>query len=87
MIVTEQNPLPLTSCSGTAMSHLLRRSLIDSPWQDRHRIDLASLGPLHLATAEKTFFLMATPEVLSLLEKHNFKSLFFMSIKVRCPRG
>ena len=56
------------------MLHLrLRRSLIDSPWQDR--IDLASLGPRHLAAVEKALFSMATPEVLSLLEKHNFNSL------------
>ncbi|KAH9030240.1 Isochorismatase hydrolase [Lactarius deliciosus] len=45
------------------------------------RIDLASLGPLHLATVEKTLFSMATPEVLSLLEKHNFKSLVLMGIE------
>ncbi|KAH9167614.1 Isochorismatase hydrolase [Lactarius sanguifluus] len=45
------------------------------------RIDLASLGPLLLATVEKTLFSMATPEVLSLLEKHNFKSLVLMGVE------
>ncbi|KAI9455787.1 Isochorismatase hydrolase [Lactarius psammicola] len=45
------------------------------------RFDLASLGPLHLATVEKTLFSMATPEVLSLLNKHNFKSLILMGIE------
>jgi len=44
---------------------------------------LASLGPLHLATIEKTLFSMATPEVLSLLDKHNFKSLVLFGIEVR----
>ncbi|KAH8996979.1 Isochorismatase hydrolase [Lactarius hatsudake] len=45
------------------------------------RIDLTSLGALHLATVEKTLFSMATPEVLSLLEKHDFKSLVLMGIE------
>ncbi|KAN0131254.1 Isochorismatase-like protein [Lactarius tabidus] len=46
------------------------------------RIDLTSLGPLHLSTFEKTLFSMATPEVLSLLRKHNFKSLILMGIEL-----
>ena len=48
------------------------------------RINLASLGQLHLTTVEKTLFSMATPEVLSLLQKHKFKSLVLMGIEVRC---
>ncbi|KAI0296060.1 Isochorismatase hydrolase [Multifurca ochricompacta] len=45
------------------------------------RFDLASLGPLHLGTFEKTLFSMATPEVLSLIEKHNLKSLVLLGIE------
>ncbi|KAH9057731.1 Isochorismatase hydrolase [Lactarius vividus] len=45
------------------------------------RIDLAALGPLHLATIEKTLFSMATPDVLALLEKHAFQSLVVMGIE------
>ncbi|KAN0131274.1 Isochorismatase-like protein [Lactarius tabidus] len=45
------------------------------------RFDLTSLGPLHLGTFEKTLFSMATPEVLSLLREHDFKSLILMGIE------
>jgi hypothetical protein len=68
------------------MSHQ-RRSLIDSPWQDHDRIDLTSLGPLHLGTFEKTLFSMATPEVISLLNERGFKSLVLLGIEVRRPQA
>lgn len=45
-------------------------------------IDLASLGPLHLGTVEKTLFSMVTPEVQALLQQHNFKSVIVMGIEV-----
>ncbi|KAH9967725.1 Isochorismatase hydrolase [Lactifluus volemus] len=45
------------------------------------RLKLASLGPLHLATIEKTLFSMATPEFLDLIRKHKFKSLVLMGIE------
>lgn len=45
-------------------------------------IDLASLGPLHLATVEKTLFSMFTPEVGSLLKRQNFKSVVIFGIEV-----
>jgi len=47
------------------------------------RLDLAPLGPLHLATVEKTLFSMATPEFLSVLNKRPFQSLVLMGIEVR----
>jgi hypothetical protein len=46
-------------------------------------IDLASLGPLHLATVEKTLFSMFTPEVESILQNGNFKSVVIFGIEVR----
>jgi hypothetical protein len=49
------------------------------------RIDLASLGPLRLGTIEKSLFSMATPEFLSLIDSHEFKSLVLMGIEVRPP--
>ncbi len=47
------------------------------------RLDLASLGPLHLGTVEKSLFSMATPEFLSVLKNRDFKSLVLMGIEVR----
>lgn len=47
------------------------------------RLNLASLGPLHLGTVEKTLFSMATPEFLSVLNKRPLKSLVLMGIEVR----
>ena len=47
------------------------------------RLNLASLGPLHLGTVEKTLFSMATPEFLSVLDKRPFQSLVLMGIEVR----
>ena len=47
------------------------------------RIDLASLGPLRLATFEKMLFSMATPEFLQLIGNHDFKSFVLMGIEVR----
>lgn len=47
------------------------------------RLDLASLGPLHLSTVEKMLFSMATPEFLSVLNKRPFRSLVLMGIEVR----
>lgn len=47
------------------------------------RLNLASLGPLHLGTVEKTLFSMATPEFLSVLNKRPFQSLILMGIEVR----
>jgi hypothetical protein len=47
------------------------------------RLNLASLGPLHLGTVEKTLFSMATPEFLSVLKNRDFKSLVLMGIEVR----
>ena len=46
-------------------------------------IDLASLGPLHVGTVEKTLFSMITPEVHAALEHHNAKSVIVMGIEVR----
>ena len=54
-----------------------------SSWQDRPRPDLASLGPLHLRTVEKTLFSMTTPKFLSVLDKRPFQSLVLMGIEVR----
>lgn len=48
------------------------------------RIHLASLSQLHLATVKKTIFSMASPEVLSPLHEHKFKSLVLKGIEVRC---
>ena len=45
--------------------------------------DLASLGPLHLRTVEKTLFSMTTPKFLSVLDKRPFQSLVLMGIEVR----
>ncbi|KAF8485339.1 Isochorismatase hydrolase [Russula ochroleuca] len=45
------------------------------------RLNLASLGPLHLGTVEKTLFSMATPEFLSVLKNRDFKSLVLMGIE------
>ncbi|KAI0313451.1 Isochorismatase-like protein [Amylostereum chailletii] len=39
------------------------------------------LGPLHLGTFDKTLFSMATPDVLSLLNKHNTKSVVLFGIE------
>ena len=50
-------------------------------------MDLASLGPHHLTTVEKTLFYMATSEVLPLLDKQNSKSLVLMGIEVGCSAG
>ena len=47
------------------------------------RLNLASLGPLHLGTVEKTLFSMATPEFFSVLDKRPFQSLVLMGIEVR----
>jgi hypothetical protein len=47
------------------------------------RIDLASLGPLHLATIEKSLFSMATPDFLQLIGTHDLKSFVLMGIEVR----
>ena len=38
------------------------------------RINLASLGTLHLATIEQAHFSMVTPKDISQLHEHNFKS-------------
>jgi hypothetical protein len=46
------------------------------------RLNLASLGPLHLGTVEKTLFSMAAPEFLSVLNKRPLKSLVLMGIEV-----
>ncbi|KAI0283720.1 Isochorismatase-like protein, partial [Russula aff. rugulosa BPL654] len=45
--------------------------------------DLASLGPLHLRTVEKTLFSMTTPKFLSVLDKRPFQSLVLMGIESR----
>jgi len=45
------------------------------------RLDLPSLGPLHLTTIGKTLFSMATPELLSLLDSRSLKSLIVMGIE------
>jgi len=45
------------------------------------RLNLASLGPLHLGTVEKTLFSMAAPEFLSVLNKRPLKSLVLMGIE------
>ncbi|KAI0269036.1 Isochorismatase-like protein [Russula aff. rugulosa BPL654] len=45
------------------------------------RLNLASLGPLHLGTVEKTLFSMTTPEFLSVLDKRPFQSLVLMGIE------
>jgi hypothetical protein len=47
------------------------------------RIDRASLGPLCLATIEKSLFSMATPDFLQLIATHNLKSFIIMGIEVR----
>jgi len=47
------------------------------------RIDLASLGPLRLATIEKSLFSMATSEFLQLIATHDLKSFVLMGIEVR----
>ncbi|KIP09837.1 hypothetical protein PHLGIDRAFT_85994 [Phlebiopsis gigantea 11061_1 CR5-6] len=44
-------------------------------------VDLQSLGPLHLGTVEKTLFSMVTPEVISLLQEHDLKSVIVMGIE------
>ena len=48
-------------------------------------IDLASLGPYHVGTVEKTLFSMITPEVHAALQHHNAKSVIVMGIEVRAP--
>ncbi|KAH9962417.1 Isochorismatase-like protein [Russula dissimulans] len=45
------------------------------------RLDVASIGPLHLATIEKSLFSMATPEFLSLIESRGFKSFILTGIE------
>ncbi|KAI0253156.1 Isochorismatase hydrolase [Lactifluus subvellereus] len=45
------------------------------------RLELTSLGPLHLATIEKTLFSMATPDFLALINERGFKSLVLMGIE------
>jgi len=45
------------------------------------RIDLASLGPLRLATIEKSLFSMVTPELQALIGSHDFKSFVLMGIE------
>ena len=80
MIVMEHIPEVRRFCSHSAQARKLAacvRRALDG------RIDLASLGPLHLATVEKTLFSMATPEVLSVLETNNSKLLVFIGIEVR----
>ena len=62
---------------------LLLRHLSAALGKTDDRLNLASLGPLHLGTVEKTLFSMATPEFLSLLNKRPLKSLVLMGIEVR----
>lgn len=45
-------------------------------------VDLQSLGPLHLGTVEKSLFSMVTPEVTSLLQENDLKSVIVMGIEV-----
>ena len=45
-------------------------------------VDLQSLGPLHLGTVEKSLFSMVTPEVITLMQQHDFKSVIVMGIEV-----
>lgn len=44
-------------------------------------VDLEGLGPLHLGTFDKTLFSMATPEVLSMLQRYNIKTVILMGIE------
>ena len=45
-------------------------------------VDLDGLGPLHLGTFDKTLFSMATPEVLSMLQRYSIKTIVLMGIEV-----
>ncbi|KAI9510967.1 Isochorismatase-like protein [Russula earlei] len=45
------------------------------------RLDLRSLGPLHLATIEKSLFSMTTPEFLSLIDGRGFRSFVLAGIE------
>lgn len=48
-------------------------------------IELDTLGPLHLATVEKSMFSMLTPEIDAALKQHNIKSIIIMGIEVCVP--
>ena len=85
VVVTEQNPggdniliLSLFPRADIA-THLILLALGPTVPE----LSPAELGPLHLGTFEKTLFSMATPDVLSLLEKHNTKSVVLFGIEVR----
>ncbi len=69
----------------TSPSTVLRHLSFDSAALGKtdDRLDLASIGPLHLGTVEKTLFSMATAEFLSVLKNKGFKSLVLMGIEVR----
>jgi len=45
------------------------------------RLGVASLGPLHLVTIEKSLFSMATPEFLSLIESRDLKSFILAGME------
>jgi hypothetical protein len=65
------------------VSFLMLRHLSAALGKTDNRLDLASLGSLHLATIEKTLFSMATPEFFSVLNKGPLRSLVLMGIEVR----
>lgn len=67
----------------TFLSLFLATNLLQALGHTDTAIDLASLGPLHIATIDKTLFSMLTPEVKGILSaRPHIKNVIVMGIEV-----